>query len=258
MNEFQANPILSKLATCVSALLIVSLVLYVPQARAQVHVAPPQGLRIMILSGEGALNNIEARTAREPVVQVQDQNHKPVAGAAVLFTIHGGSNGAGGTFQNKSNTFSTVTNADGIAVATGFHPNNAVGAWQVSVSASFGALTAAAVINENNVLPEAPQQQLNTQPSTGPAAPGALPNQPASNSATSSHGYPGHGPARPLHWFTTTPGIVVTTAVIVATVVSVVVLTRSGNATRISPGQPSVGAPAAQGAAGFSIHFGKR
>ena len=45
--------------------------------------AVPQNLQITILDGEGALNNIKQRTAREPIVQVTDENHKPVAGAVV-------------------------------------------------------------------------------------------------------------------------------------------------------------------------------
>ena len=51
--------------------------------------APPApALRIVILEGEDVSNNIKERTAREPIVQVEDENHKPVAGAAVLFTRH--------------------------------------------------------------------------------------------------------------------------------------------------------------------------
>src|SRR5579863_5849082 len=53
-------------------------------------------LSIVILEGEGAINNIKQRTAREPIVRVEDENHKPVAGAAVVFTLP--SQGAGGTF----------------------------------------------------------------------------------------------------------------------------------------------------------------
>src|SRR5271163_2790014 len=54
---------------------------------AQEAAAPPPSLRIVILEGEDVSNNIKERTAREPIIQVQDENHKPVAGAAVLFSI---------------------------------------------------------------------------------------------------------------------------------------------------------------------------
>ena len=55
----------------------------------------PQGLQIEILDGDNALNNIQQRTAREPIVQVTDENHKPVAGALVLFAVRENPNGAG-------------------------------------------------------------------------------------------------------------------------------------------------------------------
>ena len=38
-------------------------------------------LNLVVVEGEGQINNIKQRSAREPVVQVQDENHKPVAGA---------------------------------------------------------------------------------------------------------------------------------------------------------------------------------
>src|SRR5579863_6856916 len=44
--------------------------------------ATSPGLLITILDGEGALNDIRKGTAREPIVQVEDENHRPVAGAA--------------------------------------------------------------------------------------------------------------------------------------------------------------------------------
>src|ERR1700712_3991708 len=53
--------------------------------------AAPKALFITILEGEGELNDVRARTAREPIVQVEDENHKPVAGALVLFAIPKGS-----------------------------------------------------------------------------------------------------------------------------------------------------------------------
>ena len=57
--------------------------------------APPK-LNIVIVEGDGAINNIRQRTAREPIIQVEDENHKPVAGAAVIFALNG--QGAGGSF----------------------------------------------------------------------------------------------------------------------------------------------------------------
>ena len=49
--------------------------------------AVPAKLNIVILEGEGAINNIKQRTAREAIVQVEDENRRPIAGAAVLFML---------------------------------------------------------------------------------------------------------------------------------------------------------------------------
>ena len=249
MNEFHANPIFRKLSSCISWLLIASLVLYAFPAEAQMHGPPPKGLRIMILSGEGALNNIEARTAREPIVEVQDENHKPVAGAVVLFTIHGNKNGASGSFQNNSTTFSTVTNANGIAVGTGFQPNNAAGAFQVTVTASYGSLTASAIINENNILPEAPKTQVSTNPVTTPTSVAG-----GSHVATTiSHGILHH-----LHWIVTKPGILIVGGIVVGTVIGTVIALQPQSPTQITAGGTTVGAPGVRPAPGISIHFGRQ
>jgi hypothetical protein len=125
-----------------------------PQMFAQVAPLPagaPMALHIVILDGEDALNNIRQRTAREPIVQVQDENHKPVAAAVVLFTIRKGPTGAGGTFAGVS-TLAVVTGLDGEAVAKGLAPNGVKGSYTISVQASAGAATTAAVITQINIL----------------------------------------------------------------------------------------------------------
>jgi hypothetical protein len=116
---------------------------------AQVAVPPPH-LQIMILDGEGALNNIKQRVAREPIVQVEDENHKPVAGAVVVFLLP--DSGAGGTFLDGTNMFTTTTDAEGKAVATGLKPNNVAGKFQIRVRAKHGDDTAEAAITETNVI----------------------------------------------------------------------------------------------------------
>jgi hypothetical protein len=105
----------------------------------------PQMLSIVILDGEDALNNIRERTAREPIVQVEDENHKPVAGAVVLFTLHSGASGAGGSFGNLT-SLSVTTGADGRATAHGLKPNASEGSYTISVTASVGAVVATEVV----------------------------------------------------------------------------------------------------------------
>src|SRR3954447_17556088 len=98
------------LRSCSAVLAALSLL--VPALPAQ---ATPASLQITILDGEEAINNIRQRTAREPIVQVEDENHKPVAGAAVIFLLP--NDGAGGTFAGGARTLTTVTDSKGQAVA---------------------------------------------------------------------------------------------------------------------------------------------
>jgi hypothetical protein len=120
---------------------------FAPVMQAQ-NVAPM--LNIVIVEGEGAINNIRQRTAREPIVQVEDENHKPVAGAAVVFALS--NQGAGGSFAGGTHTLSAVTDSQGRAVARGFHPNHVQGQYQIHVTASHNGLTANTNITESNVL----------------------------------------------------------------------------------------------------------
>lgn len=119
---------------------------FAPMAQAQ-NVAPV--LNIVIVEGEGAINNIKQRTAREPIVRVEDENHKPVAGAAVIFALS--NQGAGGSFGGGANSLSVVTDSQGRAVARGFHPNHVQGQYQIHVTASHNGATANTNISESNV-----------------------------------------------------------------------------------------------------------
>jgi len=106
------------------------------------------GLSINIVEGEGAINNIRQRVNREPIVQVEDQNHKPVAGAVVIFFLPG--QGASGTFPDGSRMLMTVTDNQGRATARGIRPNNQSGPMQIRITASFQGLTASSVITQSN------------------------------------------------------------------------------------------------------------
>lgn len=130
--------------------LVCLLVLYgtAPPATAQTEQAPK--LKIVILEGEGAINNIRQRTAREPIVQVQDENNRPVAGAVVLFTLP--ERGASGVFANGATSVTVTTDAQGHAAALGLRPNSVSGQLQIRVSASYQGQTASATISQTNAL----------------------------------------------------------------------------------------------------------
>ena len=137
--------------------------------------AAPMMLHITILDGEDALNDIRERTAREPVVQVEDENHKPVAGALILFSLQNGGTGAGGTFNGLS-TLSVTTDAQGRAVAHGLKLNATSGSYTIAVTATLGALVATAVIHQSLVAGGG-GGAATAPPSAPPATPAAPPGR---------------------------------------------------------------------------------
>ena len=106
-------------------------------------------LNLIVVEGEGAINNIRQRTARETIVEVEDENRKPVAGAVVVFTLP--SQGAGGTFANGAQTLTVMTDAQGRAVAQGLRVNRVAGRWQMRINASLGNRTGTATLTQTNV-----------------------------------------------------------------------------------------------------------
>ena len=107
------------------------------------------GLSITIVEGEGAINNVRQRVNREPIVQVEDQNHRPVAGAVVIFFLP--DQGASGTFPDGSRMLMTVTDNQGRAAARGIRPNSQSGQMQIRVTASFQGVIASSLITQSNV-----------------------------------------------------------------------------------------------------------
>jgi hypothetical protein len=208
----------------VIALALVCFLLHAPQLLlAQVsgisggQPGTPMALHIVILDGENALNNIRQRTAREPIVQVEDENHKPVAGATVLFTIRRGKTGAGGSFSGAA-TITVTTGANGQAVASGLLPNTIQGAYTISVTASVGAATTSAIITQTNVLGVASSTTTQSSSTTT--------NTTSTTTATHVAHHLG------VHFLTAHLWAVVGTAAVAsAVVVTTVVLTKDNGAT---------------------------
>ncbi len=116
---------------------------------------PAQGsgaskLNLVIIEGEGAINNVRQRTAREPIVQVEDENRKPIAGATVLFLLP--ESGPSGTFAKGARTLQVMTNSKGQAVAKGLKLNNVSGKFQIQVEASHNGMSSTATINQANAV----------------------------------------------------------------------------------------------------------
>jgi len=107
--------------------------------RAQ-EAAPPaavptvQSLKVMPLAGDGEFNDLERHVMAPLVVQVLDQNSRPVEGADVVFRFPVA--GPSATFPGQKNSQTTRTNADGQAAAIGWNATGGVGAFRVQVTAS--------------------------------------------------------------------------------------------------------------------------
>jgi hypothetical protein len=203
-----------------------------PLARAQVvsgvtaaEPGQPKSLLITIIEGEGASNDIRTRTAREPIVQVDDENHKPVAGALVLFSL----DKTGSSYANfgGASSLSVHTDAAGRAVASGFRITQQKGSYRISVHVTLGGLVADAVINESNVAEAAPGATT-----TAPAVVGGV-----------SH--------KKLIW-------IVGGALAGGAVAGILIATQGSSPTTVSTGSGSVGAPAAVGGVRFQLHAPNR
>jgi hypothetical protein len=112
----------------------------------------PPALKVAVVAGQSAANNIRKRTAVEPVVLVSDERGGPVSGVMVLFTLPEA--GASGVFPDGSKRAIVYTSPDGRAAARGLKPNSTPGEFQIVVDASFHGLTAHTTIQQTNVLPE--------------------------------------------------------------------------------------------------------
>ena len=210
----EALKTVSKLVSLAALCLL--FVAHCPVMRAQATNGAP-ALVITILEGEGALNDSRQRTAREPIIEVRDENHKPIAGAVVLFTLPG--SGPGGSFAEGAQTFSTVTDSAGRAVAHGLRPNTVSGSYDIHVKVSFNDSTAETNIHQQNV---------------------------SGQSTATQH------VARGLSAKTIV--ILVVAAAAAGTVAGILATNGGGSSTVITAGTPTVGAPSAVGGIRISLH----
>jgi hypothetical protein len=115
----------------------------IPSAWAQ---NAPAQIQIVVVDGEGAINNVGQRSTRNPVVRVQDENDKPINGAAVVFSLP--TEGASGAFSNGEKTLIVTTDARGEVTASGLRVNQIPGRLQIHVNASYRGQTARANVTQ--------------------------------------------------------------------------------------------------------------
>jgi hypothetical protein len=109
-------------------------------------------LKIIVIEGDNAVNNIRRGVTTKPVVEVRDKNDRPVAG--VILTFSAPRSGAGGVFPGGADFLTIATDANGRASAT-FQPNTVAGEFVITVTASYQGQTGRTTIKQKNVTPPA-------------------------------------------------------------------------------------------------------
>jgi hypothetical protein len=228
------------LAWVLSALLVVLPVLAddaMPQAAQQPSAAPPaaqatpapapapaplptiEGLKVVVLAGREEVNDIQRKVMAPLVVEILDQNDRPVEGAEVVFRFP--LEGPSAVFAGGRTSLTARTNGQGEVAATNWMANSQTGRFQVHVSASYGNQVGQATFSMSNATKV--------------------------NRATASV----LGPGSEKHggWFSPTWVKIAVAAGGAALVAGVILATRGGSSkssgatVTISPGVPSIGGP---------------
>jgi hypothetical protein len=114
-------------------------------------VAQEEAIHVVVLEGDGAINNVRSSHAKEPLVRVEDANNRGIPGATVTFVVPSG--GAGVLFGDAGTTLTLTTDDRGEVVARAVHPNRNAGSFQIHVTASKDGRRATALIAQTNVDP---------------------------------------------------------------------------------------------------------
>lgn len=142
-----ASPMRPRSGPCGRAGLVLLLLFHTTIGQAQ----NPSSLRVVVLEGEGAINNVKEQRAKEPVVQVNDENDAPIKDATVTFMLP--DNGPSGTFGASGTTLTMQTDEKGQATGRGLRPNAGVGQFEIRVIVSLGPLTDRIIITQTNAAP---------------------------------------------------------------------------------------------------------
>jgi hypothetical protein len=105
-------------------------------------------LKLVVIQGEGAINNVRTKKAVPPVVEVRDGNDKPVAGAEVVFSLPAA--GPGGVFNGWMRTQTARSNAQGQAGPNGYVPNEELGRFNIKITANAGGKSTSAIVAQVN------------------------------------------------------------------------------------------------------------
>jgi hypothetical protein len=106
----------------------------------------PGSISLVIVEGEGATSYVRQRVTHDPVVRLEDDDHRPIAGAPVVFALP--VSGTSGEFLNGSRNLTVITDSEGLAAARGLRTNDSPGKLQIYVTASYRGLRARTLVNQ--------------------------------------------------------------------------------------------------------------
>ncbi|MCL6543788.1 MAG: hypothetical protein K6T61_01050 [Bryobacteraceae bacterium] len=105
-------------------------------------------IQVVILEGQGALHRVGQRSKTPLVVRVEDENRRPLMGAAVQFTSP--DSGPGVVFPNGARVYLLRTDRTGQVEVRGFRANGVQGKFEIEVEASYQGASAKATVVQIN------------------------------------------------------------------------------------------------------------
>ena len=108
-----------------------------------------KNLKLLVLAGNGEMNDLERKVMASLVVQVLDQNDRPVEGADVVFRFP--LNGPGAAFLGGKTSQTARTTGTGEAAAVNWMANGEVGSFEVHVTATYGNEVGETTVKMSNV-----------------------------------------------------------------------------------------------------------
>ena len=124
-----------------------------------------RSLKVTALAGNHEANDLERALMAPLVVQVLDQNDRPVEGAEVVFRFP--LNGPGATFRGGNTSQTVHTNGQGQAAAQNWMANNQLGTFDVRVTASYGNQLGEATVSMTNAAKVAEESKKGNRGSRG-------------------------------------------------------------------------------------------
>jgi hypothetical protein len=108
-----------------------------------------QGLKVVPLAGKDEMNDLERKVMAPLVVEVLDQNDRPVEGAEVVFRFP--ISGPGALFPGGKTSQTARTNGQGQVAAMNWMANDQLGRFEVHVAASYGTQVGETTFSMSNV-----------------------------------------------------------------------------------------------------------